>query len=105
RGERCTAQYHLIDHELAVVFTYGPRGGTVPRIRPIGAGGPLPHMSGQFADVGTLANGLQLCLGWQSSIHPARIGIGFVPTDVAHWRVGIERAATTQPHLPADPIH
>src|SRR4051812_23528413 len=40
--KRGAAQHHLVDHELAVVFTERPFGCAVARIWEVGASGPLP---------------------------------------------------------------
>src|ERR1700677_872184 len=51
--QRRTAQYHLIDHEFAVVFAERARLGDVVRIRQIGAARPLPYRAkGVFEGAG-----------------------------------------------------
>ena len=44
RRQRRAAQYHLIDHELAIVFAERTGLGLITGIRRIGAAGPLPHL-------------------------------------------------------------
>src|SRR5262249_57379050 len=45
RRVRASPQDHLVDHELAIVFTERARGRPVARLRQLGAARPLPYDS------------------------------------------------------------
>src|SRR5438046_10470392 len=48
RGMRAAAQYHLIDHELAVVFSERTGSSAIAGIEQIGAARPLPGCPESF---------------------------------------------------------
>ena len=47
-GAGAAPQYHLVTHELAVVFAHGPLGGLEARVGQVGAGGPFPDIAEQL---------------------------------------------------------
>src|SRR5215471_3370732 len=78
-GVRAAAQYHLADHELAVVLPERALRCAVARIGQIGAAGPLPdHAEGIVEEIGAR---LPLRLGGKMLAGPAGEGVGLV---VAH---------------------
>ena len=51
-GAGAAAQYHLVAHELAVVFAHGPMGRLEARVGQVGAGGPFPDIAEQMGKAG-----------------------------------------------------
>src|SRR5271166_4475174 len=99
RGQRATAQHHLVDHELAVIFAHCTGDRTIPRIWAVGAACPLPDMRFQLIDAVVFARRLPLSLGRQPCAGPARERISLVPTDMTYRCVSTERRQPAQPHL------
>src|SRR5580698_7421608 len=104
RRERRAAQYHLIDHELAVIFAQRPGRRLVPGIWGVGAASPLPD-DGVWVNQPS-ASGSSLPFGFCGQILacPSRECICFVIADMTSWQSRIDRAQTAKRHRMPDAV-
>src|SRR5690606_3809200 len=77
-------KYHLIDHELPVIFPNGPLCLFEFRIREIGTFRPFPSMSPLYP----IGSHLPFHFGGQSFAFPRRIGRRLIITDMANCFFG-----------------
>src|SRR3954447_19001654 len=96
--KRRAAQYHLVDHELAVIFAERALDRTVSRIGGVGAAGPLPNDPKRVIEMAGACGDLPVHFGWQMLAAPARKCIGFIIADVADRRGRIDRLQTAERH-------
>ena len=110
-----SAQYHLVDHKLAIVLTQRALIGLEVGVGEVGAVGPLPYIAMElvvarygrlrveesfFHESGSLRNSrlvvaaeyFPLKLSKESLALPAGEGIGFIKADVGHRVGGVDGA-------------
>src|SRR5436190_9133651 len=91
RCERTTAQYHLVDHELAIVLAERALCCTIARIGRVGAARPLPDETERIIDEICTRGSLPFRLARQMLACPARKGVRLVVADMGDGRLRIDR--------------
>src|SRR5580700_7998656 len=104
RRQRRAAQYHLVDHELAVVLAERAGRGLVTGIWGVSAASPLPDDAESVIEHAAFGGDLPFALGRQILAGPARERVRLVIADMAHRCRGIDPAQTAQRHRVPDAV-
>src|ERR1700730_3036842 len=105
RRQRASAQYHLIDHEFAVVLAERPGLRPIARIGRIGGARPLPYEPKGVSDLAAAGGYLPFRLARQIFSDPTRECIGLVVAHVAQRRRRIDRAQSAERHRQPRPVN